>query len=143
VGFSFLRVLQVKKGAEERTRTADLLIRSVRLGVARRCRGLHFPHRKGGFCSLDCPPLQGIASGLGSIGVWTREFGSSEKDQRVDVLGNAVGDPGNHHPTVAVADQHRVLDPLGLRECDGPGSDLAFLVAAVLLLQRERYGRAV
>ena len=32
---------------------------------------------------------------------------------------------------------------LGLRECDGPGSDLAFLVAAVMLLQRERYGRAV
>ena len=77
---------------------------------------------------------------LGSIGVWTRELGSSEKDQRVDVLGNAVGHPGNHHPTVAVADQHRVLDPLGLRGCDGPGSDLAFLVAAVMLLQRERYG---
>jgi hypothetical protein len=30
---------------------------------------------------------------------------------------------------------------LGLRACDGPGSDLTFLVAAVLLLQRERYGR--
>ena len=30
---------------------------------------------------------------------------------------------------------------LGLRVCDGPGSDLTFLVAAVLLLQRERYGR--
>jgi hypothetical protein len=111
--------------------------------VAERCTGLQIPLRQRVLRSLDCPLLQGIASGLGSIGVWTREFGSSEKDQRVDVLGNAVGDPGNHHPTVAVADQHRILDPLGLRECDGPGSDLAFLVAAVLLLQRERYGRAV
>jgi hypothetical protein len=52
---------------------------------------------------------------LGSSGLWTRELGTSEKDQRVDVLGNAVGDPGNHHPTVAVADQHRVLDSLGLQ----------------------------
>ena len=32
---------------------------------------------------------------------------------------------------------------LGLRGCDGPGSDLTFLVAAVLLLQRERYGRVM
>ena len=35
--------------------------------------------------------------------------------QRIDALGNAVGDPGNHYPTVAVANHHRVLDPLGLQ----------------------------
>ena len=64
--FIFLRDLQVKKRADERTRTADLLITSVRSGVAECCRGLHFPHRKGVFCSLDCSLLLGIASGLGS-----------------------------------------------------------------------------
>jgi hypothetical protein len=37
----FLRYLQVKRRADERTRTADLLITSVRSVVAERCRGLH------------------------------------------------------------------------------------------------------
>ena len=52
--------------ADERTRTAFLLISSVRSAVAGRCRGLQIPHRKRVFCSLYCPLLQGIASGLGS-----------------------------------------------------------------------------
>ena len=43
-----------------------LLITSVRSGVAGVCRGLQMPHRKGSLCSLCCPLLQGIASGLGS-----------------------------------------------------------------------------
>ena len=44
VVFSFLRVLQAKKRADERTRTADLLITSDRSGVAGVCRGLQMPH---------------------------------------------------------------------------------------------------
>ena len=62
----FLRVLQVKKRADERTRTADLLTTSVRSVVAGRCRGLQIPHRQRVSCSLHCSLLQGIASGLGS-----------------------------------------------------------------------------
>jgi hypothetical protein len=42
------------------------LITSVRSVVAERCTGLHFPHNYAVLCSLDCPLLQGIASGLGS-----------------------------------------------------------------------------
>jgi hypothetical protein len=34
-----------KKRADERTRTAHLLITSVRSCVAEGCRGLHFPHK--------------------------------------------------------------------------------------------------
>jgi hypothetical protein len=41
----FLRVLQEKRRADERTRTADLLITSVRSVVAERCRGLQIPHK--------------------------------------------------------------------------------------------------
>ena len=52
--------------ADERTRTADLLITSVRSVVAGRCRGLQIPHRKRVFCSLYCSLLQGVACGLGS-----------------------------------------------------------------------------
>jgi hypothetical protein len=40
----FLRVLQVKKRADERTRTADLLITSDQSGVAGVCLGLQIPH---------------------------------------------------------------------------------------------------
>jgi hypothetical protein len=36
--------LQAKYGADERTRTADLLITSDRSGVAGVCRGLQIPH---------------------------------------------------------------------------------------------------
>src|SRR5215218_1362293 len=54
------------KRADERTRTADLLITSVRSVVAGRCRGLQIPHKQRAFCSLHCPPLQGVACGLGS-----------------------------------------------------------------------------
>jgi hypothetical protein len=64
--FLFLRVLQAKKGADERTRTADLLITSVRSWVAEHCRRLQIPHRQRVLCSLPCLGLQGIASGLGS-----------------------------------------------------------------------------
>jgi hypothetical protein len=39
---------------------------SVRSVVAERCRSLQNPHKKRVFCSLYCPLLQGIASGLGS-----------------------------------------------------------------------------
>jgi len=52
--------------ADERTRTADLLITSVRSVVAERCTALQIPHRKRVFCAQYCPLLQGIASGLGS-----------------------------------------------------------------------------
>jgi len=52
--------------AEEWTRTADLLIRSVRSVVAERYTALQIPLRQRGFCSLPCLGLQGIASGLGS-----------------------------------------------------------------------------
>jgi hypothetical protein len=41
----FSKDLQAKKRADERTRTADLLITSVRSGVAGRCTGLQIPHR--------------------------------------------------------------------------------------------------
>src|SRR5829696_6290296 len=52
--------------AGERTRTADLLITSVRSVVAERCRSLQIPHNYAVLCSLACPVLQGVASGLGS-----------------------------------------------------------------------------
>jgi hypothetical protein len=64
--FSFLRVLQAKKRADERTRTADLLITSVRSVVAERCTGLQILHRQRVLCSLPCLGLQGITCGLGS-----------------------------------------------------------------------------
>jgi hypothetical protein len=40
----FLRLLQAKRRADERTRTADLLITSVRSVVAACCTGLQMPH---------------------------------------------------------------------------------------------------
>ncbi len=43
-GLSLLLDLQVKKRADERTRTADLLIASVRSVVAEDCTGLQIPH---------------------------------------------------------------------------------------------------
>jgi hypothetical protein len=46
-GFLFLWVLQVKKRANERTRTADLLITSDPSGVAWVCLGLQSPIFKG------------------------------------------------------------------------------------------------
>ncbi len=61
-----LRDLQEKRRADERTRTADLLITSARSVVAERCTALQIPHRKRVFCAQYCPLLQGIASGLGS-----------------------------------------------------------------------------
>jgi hypothetical protein len=42
------------------------LLTSVRSVVAERCTRLHIPHRNRVFCSLCCPRLQDIASGLGS-----------------------------------------------------------------------------
>jgi hypothetical protein len=42
---SFLWYLQVKRRADERTRTADLLITSVRSVVAEGCMGLQIPHK--------------------------------------------------------------------------------------------------
>jgi hypothetical protein len=43
-GFLFLWGLQAKRRADERTRTADLLITSDRSGVAGVCTGLQIPH---------------------------------------------------------------------------------------------------
>jgi hypothetical protein len=42
---TFLQYLQVKRGADERTRTADLLITSVRSHVAGACTGLQISHK--------------------------------------------------------------------------------------------------
>ena len=50
-----------KKRADERTRTAHLLITSVRSVVAECCRGLHIPHIYAGFLSLPCHALHCIA----------------------------------------------------------------------------------
>ena len=52
--------------ADERTRTADLLISSVRSDVSGRCTDLQIPHEQLVLCSLPCPLLQGSAFGLGS-----------------------------------------------------------------------------
>jgi hypothetical protein len=41
---SFLWYLQVKRRADERTRTADLLITSDHSGVAGGCTGVQIPH---------------------------------------------------------------------------------------------------
>ncbi len=43
-GFFFLQVLQVKRRADERTRTADLLITSDRSDVAEGCTALRILH---------------------------------------------------------------------------------------------------
>jgi hypothetical protein len=64
--FYFLRDLQARKRADERTRTADLLITSVRSVVAEGCSRLQIPHKQRDFCSLCCPLLQSVACGLGS-----------------------------------------------------------------------------
>src|SRR5215208_2863032 len=61
----FLQIAS-RQRADERTRTADLLITSVRSVVAERCRGLQIPHKQRVFYSLHCPRLQELASGLGS-----------------------------------------------------------------------------
>ena len=65
-GFYFSRDLQEKRRADERTRTADLLITSVRSVVAEGCTDLQIPLRQRVFSSLYCSLLQGIACGLGS-----------------------------------------------------------------------------
>jgi hypothetical protein len=52
-GYStFLQYLQEKHRVDERTRTADLLITSVRSVVAGRCSGLQIPHRQRGLFAL-------------------------------------------------------------------------------------------
>ena len=55
--------LQIKatQRADERTRTADLLITSEQLGVAGRCTGLQIPHRYAVLSSADCCELHHIA----------------------------------------------------------------------------------
>jgi hypothetical protein len=58
--------IETNKRADERTRTADLLITSARSVVAGRCIALQIPHKQRVSCSLDCSLLQRIASGLGS-----------------------------------------------------------------------------
>jgi hypothetical protein len=50
-----------KKRADERTRTADLLITSEPSGVAEVCTGMQIPHIYAAFSSLGCPVLHCIA----------------------------------------------------------------------------------
>jgi hypothetical protein len=52
--------------ADERTRTADLIMASVRSEVAGRCTGLRISHKWVVFCSFDCSVSHGDAAGLGS-----------------------------------------------------------------------------
>src|SRR5215217_8466828 len=66
LSYCLIDLSRKKQRADERTRTADLLITSVRSVVAGACTGLRIPHRQQVFCSLPCPLLQGIACGLGS-----------------------------------------------------------------------------
>jgi hypothetical protein len=58
--------LSQMRRADERIRTADLLITSARSVVAERCRDLETSPRQRVFCSLYCLLLQGVACGLGS-----------------------------------------------------------------------------
>src|SRR5215217_3027458 len=60
-GSPFLPDLQQKRRADERTRTADLLITSDPSGVAGVCTGLQIPHIQRGFLSLPCCVLHRIA----------------------------------------------------------------------------------
>ncbi len=64
--FAYFPANPQKRRADEWTRTAFLLITSVRSVVAESCRGLQIPHRQRVYCSLYCPLLHGIAPGLGS-----------------------------------------------------------------------------
>jgi hypothetical protein len=57
----FLLLLQVKRRADERTRTADLLITSDRSCVTGVCSGLQMPHIYAAFSSPACPVLHRIA----------------------------------------------------------------------------------
>ncbi len=59
-----------KKRADERTRTADLLITSDRSGVAGTCTGLQIPHFQRGFLSPGCPVLHRIAFSVVSKVSW-------------------------------------------------------------------------
>ena len=58
-----------KKRADERTRTADLLITSDNSGVAEVCRDLQIPHIWAVFSSPACSVLHGIAFPVVSSGV--------------------------------------------------------------------------
>jgi len=60
------RLGKPKKRADERTRTADLLITGVRSGVARRCKGLQIRCNYAVLTSLDCYALEEFAPRLGS-----------------------------------------------------------------------------
>jgi hypothetical protein len=60
-----------KKRADERTRTADLLITSDRSRVAGVCTGLQIPHFYRVFLSLLCPVLHRIA--LPVVSEWYQE----------------------------------------------------------------------
>ena len=70
-----MRVLQAKKRADERTRTADLLITSDPSRVAGGCTGLQIPHFYGGFLSAGCCVLHGIA--LPVVSEWYQHRPSS------------------------------------------------------------------
>src|SRR5918911_3414510 len=69
--FSFLPVLQVKRRADERTRTADLLITSDHSGVAGVCTGLQIPHIWAVFSSVACTVLHRI--GLWVVSEWYQQ----------------------------------------------------------------------
>jgi hypothetical protein len=71
VGFSFLLVLQEKKRADERTRTADLLITSEKLGGAKHCSGLLWLAQSSYLSRFPFPDLHTIAKhcALGDVEV--------------------------------------------------------------------------
>src|SRR5215203_3633209 len=61
-----------KKRADERTRTAFLLITSDNSCVAGVCSGLQTPHIKAVSSSLDCPVLHRIAPPV--VSEWCQEY---------------------------------------------------------------------
>src|SRR5215208_4384868 len=59
---------------------------SLRSVVAKRCRGLQIPHRKGVYCSLYCSLLQAIACGLGSN---SGRSGSGAQSLALEIFSNS------------------------------------------------------
>src|SRR5215213_550946 len=64
--FRFYVICRKMKSRRADSNRLSLLITSVRSVVAERCTSLQILYRQGVLCSLHCPLLQGIASGLGS-----------------------------------------------------------------------------
>ena len=62
IGYPVFLQSASRQRADERTRTADLLITSKTRGVSVPCRGLQNPHAQANFPSLACTSLRSIAS---------------------------------------------------------------------------------